>query len=55
MTEIKLEHRSFEELYHYILKKVWFNEFSRDDLVGYLVSLKVTHEEELKEAKNEND
>lgn len=54
-TEIQLERRSYEELHHYVLHKVWFNEFSRDDLVGYLVSLKVTHEEELKEAKNEND
>lgn len=53
--EIQLEHRSFEELYHYVLHKVWFNEFSRDDLVGYLVCMKVQHERELKEAKNENN
>ena len=51
--EIEIKRRTFEELYHYILKKVWFEEFTKDDLVGYLVSLKVTHEEEIGRIKNE--
>lgn len=54
-VEIQVKKRTFEELYHYILDNVWFGRFSRDDLVGYLVSLKVTHDEEIREAKNESN
>ena len=51
--EIQIKKRSFDELYHYVLKKVWFGEFSKDDLVGYLVCMKVTHEEEIARLKND--
>lgn len=50
--EIPVIKRTFEELYHYVLHKVWEDAFSKDDLIGYLVSLKVTHDEEMKELKD---
>lgn len=50
--EIPVIKRTFEELYHYVLHNVWDDEFSKDDLIGYLVSLKVTHDEEMKELKD---
>lgn len=50
--EIPVIKRTFEELYHYVLHKVWENAFSKDELIGYLVSLKVTHDEEMKELKD---
>ena len=50
--EIPVKKRTFEELYHFVLHKVWEEAFSKDDLIGYIVSLKVTHDEEVKELKN---
>ena len=54
MPEIQLKRRNFEELYRYVLHKVWEDAFSKEDLIGYIVSLKVTHDEEMKEVKNEH-
>ena len=44
--------RTFEELYTYVLHKVWEDAFSKEDLIGYIVSLKVTHVEEMEALKN---
>lgn len=52
MPEIPLKKRTFEELYRYVLHKVWEDAFSKEDLIGYIVSLKVTHDEEVRRLTN---
>ena len=44
---------NFNERYKKLLDKIWFSKGTKDELIGDLVSLKVAHERELKEKKNE--
>lgn len=43
----------FDERYKRLFDKIWFDKGTKDELIGDLVSLKVTHERELKEKENE--
>lgn len=43
----------FEERYKILLDKIWFGKGTKDELIGDLVSLKVIHDKQIKEAEND--